>query len=133
MSDPGAPELDTYDLPPTQALVLEILAARHRLGETWWTFSTRHLTALRALEKRGLVGLMHGIIPHTCRAYLTDAGRRAALSETYEGPCTFTRGSLIDALARIEFQVALFGPEAGKINAESMADAIIKTLGGAAP
>jgi hypothetical protein len=124
------PEPDAYDLPPTQALVLEILAARHRLGETCWTFSTRHLTSLRALEKRGLVGLMHGIIPHTCRAYLTDAGRRAALSDTYESPCTFTRDSLADALTRLEIKVQLTGLTAGMINAESMADAIIEALGG---
>lgn len=125
----AASEPDAYDLPPTQALVLEVLAARHRLGETHWTFSTRHLTALRALEKLGLVGLMHGIVEHTCRAYLTDACRKAALSETYEGPCTFTRDSLVDALTRLELKVQLTGPIAGMINAESMADAIIEALG----
>jgi hypothetical protein len=129
VSDPGAAELDACDLPPTQALVLEILAARHRLGETWRTFSTRHLTALRALEKRGLVGLMRGTAPHTCRAYLTDAGRKAALSEAYEGPHAFTREALTDALTRLEVKVQLTGPIAGMVNAEAMADAIIKALG----
>lgn len=123
------PEPDTYDLPPTQALVLEILAARHRLGETWWTFSTRHLTALRPLEKRGLVGLMHGNVARTCLACLTEAGRKAALSETYEGPQTFTRNALVDALTRLEIKVQLTGPIANMINAESMADAIIQALG----
>lgn len=128
-NDPAAPEPDAYDLSPTQSLVLEILAARHRLGETHWTFSTRHLTALRALEKQGLVGLMHGNAPRTCRAYLTEAGRKAALSEAYEGPCAFTRDSLVDALTRLEVTVQLTGPVAGMVNAESMADAIIEALG----
>jgi hypothetical protein len=126
----GAPDPDADDLSPTQSLVLEVLASRHRLGETHWTFSTRHLTALRALERRGLVGLMHGVVPCTCRAYLTDAGRKAALSPTYKGPCCFTRDSLVDALTRLEIKVQLTGPIAGMINAESMADAIIRALGG---
>jgi hypothetical protein len=129
VNDLQAPKPDTYDLSPTQALVLEVLAGRHRLGETHWTFSTRHLLALRALEKQGLVGLMHGIAPRTCRAYLTDAGRKAALSEAYKGPCCFTRDSLVDALTRLEVKVQLTGPIAGMINAESMADAIIEALG----
>lgn len=98
-------------------------------GETHWTFSTRHLTALRALEKRGLVCLMHGNVPRTCRAYLTGEGRKAALSETYKGPCCFTRDALADALTRLEVNVQLTGPIAGMINAESMADAIIEALG----
>lgn len=42
---------------------------------------------------------------------------------------TFTRDALIDALTRIELRVALAGPDAGKVNAESMADAVIKVLG----
>ena len=130
MSDLEAPELDADDLSPTQVLVLEVLASRHRLGETHWTFSTRHLTALRALERRGLVCIMHGNVPRTCRAYLTGEGRKAALSDTYEGPCCFTRDSLVDALTRLEIKVQLTGPIAGMINAESMADAIIEALGG---
>jgi hypothetical protein len=129
VSDPEAPKLDAGDLSPTQSLVLEVLASRYRLGEPHWTFSTRHLTALRALEKRGLVGLMHGIVQRTCRAYLTDEGRKAALSETYKGPCCFTRDALADALTRLEIKVQLTGPIAGMINAESMADVIIEALG----
>ena len=75
---------------------------------------------------------MHGNVQHTCRAYLTDEGRKAALSETYEGPQAFTRDSLVDALTRLEIKVQLTGPIAGMINAESMADAIIEALGRAA-
>jgi hypothetical protein len=80
------PDLDTYDLPPTQALVLEVLAARARLGETHWTFSTRHRPALEALAKRGLLWWKEGVVERTCMAFLTDAGRQATLSATYQTP-----------------------------------------------
>lgn len=80
------PDIDTYDLPPTQALVLEVLAARARLGETHWTFSARHRTALEALAKQGLISWKHGIVAHTCMAWLTDAGRSAVLDESYRPP-----------------------------------------------
>ena len=32
---------DTDSLPPTQYLVLDVLAARYRLGENAWTFPAR--------------------------------------------------------------------------------------------
>lgn len=81
-----AASLDTYDLPPTQALVMEVLAARARLGETHWSFSTRHRPALEALAERGLLSWEHGIPPRTCVASLTGAGRQATLSTTYKTP-----------------------------------------------
>lgn len=80
-------ELNTYDdLPPTQSLVLEILAARYRLGENCWTFSTRHRPALEGLAERGLLDWKHGVMPRTCLAFLTDEGRRALLSTGYRSP-----------------------------------------------
>jgi hypothetical protein len=42
---------------------------------------------------------------------------------------TITRSQLINALARITAEVPLSGPDAGKVNAESMADAILALLG----
>lgn len=80
------PEPDTYSLPPTQSLVLEVLAARARLGETHWTFSTRHRPALEALATRGLLWWKSGIVEKTCMAWLTDAGREAVFSPTYTPP-----------------------------------------------
>ena len=71
---------------PTEDLCLEVLAARHRLGEIWWTFDTRHHAALKRLESRGLVSVMHGIIEKTIRARLTDAGRDETLSTSYVPP-----------------------------------------------
>lgn len=80
------PDFDTYDLPPTQALVLEVLAARYRLGETYWSFSVRHRPTLERLERRGLVSWKPSPAPGACMAWLTDAGRVAVLSGTYQPP-----------------------------------------------
>jgi hypothetical protein len=44
------------------------------------------------------------------------------------GRYSFTRDELIDALAHLEVRVATSGPDAGKIDAESMADAIIEAF-----
>jgi hypothetical protein len=43
-------------------------------------------------------------------------------------PHSFTRDELADALTRLEIRVRLDGPAARKVNAGSMADAIIKAL-----
>lgn len=61
-------------LTPTQCLILDVLAARHRLGETLWTFSTDDKRALDGLEAIGLVHVMRGVAPRSVRARFTDAG-----------------------------------------------------------
>jgi len=78
--------VDVDKLPPTQQLVLDVLAARYRLGETMWTFSTNCQSAINALEEHGLAGQMHGVIERTLRAWLTEAGKDAVLSKTYTPP-----------------------------------------------
>lgn len=77
---------DVDDLPPTQYLILEILAARYRLGEELWTFPARLAAPLRDLQAAGLVSVMHGITERSLRASLTDAGRVSALGEGYVTP-----------------------------------------------
>ena len=42
---------------------------------------------------------------------------------------SFTRAQLADALTRLDVRVLTAGPAAFKVNAESMADAIIEALG----
>lgn len=88
-----AAAVDTDNLPPTQYLVLEVLAARHRLGEQLWTFPSRPAIRVAAdqLASLGLIGWKGGVEPKTIRAWLTDAGRAAALMEGYESP-DFKRG-----------------------------------------
>jgi hypothetical protein len=86
MTQPAS-ELDAWkDLPPTQALALEVLAARARLGEPAWTFSARHAPALEGLAERGLVWWKHWTLPKTCLAWLTDEGRKVVLDVKYKPP-----------------------------------------------
>lgn len=82
----SAAELDA--LPPLQLMVLEVLAARYRLGEVLWTFTAHPITvrAIRALEAAGLVASMGGVVPRTIRASLTPSGVAAATSPTYRVP-----------------------------------------------
>src|SRR5882757_2966065 len=65
--------VDVDKLPPTQQLVLDVLAARYRLGETMWTFSTNCQSAINALVVHGLAGPMHVLIDPPLRALLTAA------------------------------------------------------------
>lgn len=76
--------IDVDSLPPTQRLILEVLAARYRTGESCWSFSTRDRQAIEALVKLGLVDSMGSPAPKTIRARLTDAGRTAVVISTYE-------------------------------------------------
>lgn len=81
-----SPELvDTDDLPPTQYLVLELLAARHRLGHREWTLPDRFLRQVTALEQLGLVRWRSHPEPKCIYAWLTEAGRRAAMSDEWPG------------------------------------------------
>lgn len=75
-------------LTPTESLVLEVLAARHRLGEHLWTFTDRPAItrAINKLVGRGLVGSKGGVVDHTVRAWLTEDGRAAAMSDDYVPP-----------------------------------------------
>ena len=78
--------VDTDNLPLTQELVMEVLAARYRLGEQIWPFSRTARLALAALEDLGLVGYKSGIVERTYNAWLTDEGKTAVLSPTYVPP-----------------------------------------------
>ena len=71
---------------PTQDLLLEVLAARIRMGERFWTFDKRHAKALNQLADKGLVNVMHGIVQGTVRAALTKKGMAEYLDENYVPP-----------------------------------------------
>jgi DNA-binding PadR family transcriptional regulator len=77
---------DVDRLPPTAYLVLEVLAARHRLGETIWPFPVSVGAALQRLDDAGLITRMHGNTPRTVRAQLTEAGKAAVLTDGYRSP-----------------------------------------------
>jgi DNA-binding MarR family transcriptional regulator len=78
--------IDPDALPLTQYLVMETLAARHRTGETHWTFPTKATPAVRRLEDVGLVRWKSGIVERTILVWMTDAGRDLFLMPGYEAP-----------------------------------------------
>jgi len=71
------------DVSPTAELVLEVLIARHRLGEPFWPFTTRVSRALDELASRGWVAHWDGPIPRTRNAKLTTVGRDRWLTPGY--------------------------------------------------
>lgn len=85
-TEQAAAPVDTDTLPPTQFLVLEVLAARYRTGETYWTLPDRCAPAARALERAGLVWLRSAPVSGHFEARFTDAGRAAALLDGYVTP-----------------------------------------------
>jgi hypothetical protein len=81
---------------PTEELILDILVARYRLGDTLWTFESRNMAALRKLEARGLIETTSGVTENTIRASLTDA----ALIE--DGVSWFSVGTTMNHLPDTE-------------------------------
>lgn len=77
---------DEHRRTPTESLVLEVLAARYRTGETYWTFDTNVGPALRRLERAGLIHSLGSGPPGTERVRLTDAGKQVALLDSYVTP-----------------------------------------------
>lgn len=75
-------------LTPTQDLVMEVLAARHRLGEVVWPFvrSTGVTRAIHALIAQGLVWTMNGQVERSIRVGLTEEGREWVLDTSYVSP-----------------------------------------------
>lgn len=73
---------------PTEELIMEVLAARYRLGEHFWTFSrkTAITKAAKSLEDKGLIFLMNGQVERTFRAGLTETGKAEVISKNYLSP-----------------------------------------------
>lgn len=82
------------ELTATEDLVLEVLAARVRCGETCWVFERRHQATLQSLETRGLLTFGTDPTGTMLRAFLTDAGRAECLTDGYTEPVTRLREQL---------------------------------------
>ena len=74
------------DLTPSEELFVELLIARHRLGERVWTFSNQQLGVSRRLEKKGYISTKGGVTEGNFRAWLTDDAKEALLSYPYVPP-----------------------------------------------
>lgn len=82
MTNPSS-GLDPQSFTPTQDLILNVLAARYRLGENLWTFDSNLTKQAKQLADRGLVFTTHGITENTIRIGLTEAGKAATLDPGY--------------------------------------------------
>lgn len=72
---------------PTEELIIEVLIARTRTGETLWTFDSKLTPQLKSLESKNLITFMRGIVQNTVRASLTgEALQRYIVDSTYVAP-----------------------------------------------
>lgn len=72
---------DYSDLTGAEELFVEVLIARHRLGEEVWTFSIRELNVARRLKKKGYIETKAGITQGNFRAWLTDEARKVLVED----------------------------------------------------
>lgn len=82
---------DPDALPPTEYLMMEVLVARTRLGETHWTFPRKLRPTARSLEAKGYVTWKSGVAQDTIMVWATPAGAQQFLSPTYTPPADRTR------------------------------------------
>lgn len=70
-----------------QELMVDMLQARHRLGEPFWPVSTKLTRTYHELASKGYVEILSGHVEGTVRLMLTDAAREQLLREsTYVPP-----------------------------------------------
>lgn len=73
-------------LTPTEELICDLLAARHRLGEPFWPIEARNIKALDSLVEKGLITYFGGWNATDRRAKLTAAGRSEFMKTNYVAP-----------------------------------------------
>ncbi len=81
-------------------LAVELLIARHRLGETLWTFHKRHTKTLEGLCMTGLVGMTGGVTEKTVRAWLTEEGIKEFMPNAYAPPALKKNQAALDSIVR---------------------------------
>lgn len=77
---------DIEKLPPMQGLILEVLVARRRLGETWWPFDAKITPQLHTLANKGMIEVRDGVFEHTRVAKITDATFAMCTESDYKPP-----------------------------------------------
>lgn len=73
----------SYNLTPTAELIMEVLVARWRLGETTWSFPKRLSSQTRWLETIGLVQRTNTDVAEQITLKLTEKARKELLSDAY--------------------------------------------------
>lgn len=116
MTDP----IDVDALPPTQNLMLELLAARHRLGHDAWPVPRKQRPIADQLAKLGLVNVdTHGA-PNAISVALTEAGKAVMLRDGYIPPILQREDTPSQPLDLRALAVIL---DMGRRGAEQMRDA----------
>lgn len=77
-----------HDLTPTEDLILELLVARHRLGEVVWPIKANSTTtrAIQHLTDMGLVSYTSGPSMGYTLTSLTDEGVALYTQSSYKAP-----------------------------------------------
>jgi hypothetical protein len=79
--------MSAADVSPSEDLMMEVLAARYRLGEQVWTFANSTKPTARKLENRGWITVYSGQVERTYRAGLSIEGIKAwQLDRPYTPP-----------------------------------------------
>jgi hypothetical protein len=83
---------------PSEELVLEVLAARYRLGHTEWPFHKSHRKTLKSLEEKKLIFTDIGSVEDSYDVSLTPDGKKATLTDGYTPPIyAFVKDEFKDA------------------------------------
>lgn len=78
---------DLPKLTASQALLVDLLTARHRLGEPFWPVDTKMTRSYHELKEKGYVSILNGHVEGTVRLMLTPAAVKELISEaTYTSP-----------------------------------------------
>lgn len=79
---------DVKEYTVTEELIMEVLTARRRTGETWWTFTKRApiTKALKSLEEKGFVTILSGQTNGTQRGQLSELGWNRWSDPKYMSP-----------------------------------------------
>ena len=97
--------MNEVELTPTEDLLMEVLAARVRAGESCWTFTRAHHATLQSLEVKGLLHFKTDPTGEAFRAFLTDLGRDTFMSAGYTEPVA----SLHEQVAELHQQLEVAG------------------------
>lgn len=79
-------ETESPALTPTQYLIVEVLTARARLGEPFWTFPSNITTTVRVLEKLGYVNFKSAPTYGHIQVWFTNKGAAEFLDFDYHAP-----------------------------------------------
>jgi hypothetical protein len=97
------PQGHSVTLTAAQDQMLDLLIARHRLGEPFWPIDNALRRTAKVLEGKGLIEILHGHVDGTFRASLTaKALEKYVKKATYTAPLERrVRDQIVDHLTSV--------------------------------